>query len=269
MKTKHQSTTLEKDSFLQDDMDEIDLYELYLTLQKRKNIILLTIIVIFLGGIVVSLFIRNPYTYEFQIKSNLDLYAITNPTFLLSRRDLMWKVKNFIRSYEENQKGLSINIKEDKQDPTVVLVTIKTTNKDILPKVIQELKIFLENDPILKELRSLKEWREIQERKEIREFIKNQRKIIDSLENLKNPNLGYDIHNSSLELMKRERLLQILEKIELLEFRYPKFPEKPQNKKAIVLTISFFLGLFLGVFLALFLEYWYKRKASFQNRISG
>lgn len=256
--------------------DEIDLFEIFEKLWKRKKIIFSITILGTLIAALIAFTIPKQYTSESSIvvinidtsKSlNLDgesLYILSKINFpilpILNSKDLVEKVlrknnvnldsEEFIKNHlkiEQDKKDGSLKISVSWYDPNIA----KKLNEDyleelknILNKNLNQFLTQLENNYQKKlELLNLEYKRAQAEKDELKmELVKNQVEKISS---------GYYL----LELFKnnKEGFIKVVNSPS-----YPTAPSKP--KKGLILAIGFVSSLFLSLFVALVVEAWENRR---------
>jgi LPS O-antigen subunit length determinant protein (WzzB/FepE family) len=256
--------------------DEIDLYELWLTLKKRKITVLVSIITFVFLGALYCLFSPNIY----RIDSVVSLPTGLGEKIIISfdvTKDIVDKLNDKLK--ERNIKYLAstlnlpsnvlssvtlINSKKYKNDKNFIQISIESKDKKSLSQVKEAIISYLNKNPYLK----IELDREVHLIKEKIEALKNKlhdqektgNKIKDLILHRKIRTMGFnplDIDKTILNIKLQIKDLQILKNNihgykELASYLSDK-PVKPKRK--LIIAVSFISGLFIGIFLAFFQEW--------------
>jgi uncharacterized protein involved in exopolysaccharide biosynthesis len=254
--------------------DEIDLFELFEKLWKRKKIIFSITLLGTLIATLVAFTIPKQYTSESSIvvvnintspSLSLDegsLYILSQLNFpilpILNSKDLAEKVLKNNNLNIEPEKFIKNNLKNEKlknEKNEVFRISIswynpntaKKLNEDYLielKKVVNQFLTQLENQYQKRlELLNIEYKKAMVEKDELKmELVKNQVEKISSIYYL-------------LELFKnnKEGFIKVVNSPS-----YPTAPSKP--KKGLILAIGFVSSLFLSLFVALVVEAWENRR---------
>ena len=252
--------------------DEIDLYELWLTLRKRWKVIAFTTILFFFTAIVYIFIAKPVYTSSFFVKIpkklndhiEYDKKGILkiSPDFLFTQEEIISLINRFNYNSEDFTFVTASKFRENKE---TVKIEIGTYKPSIIPHISKSLISYLNSNRYVK--------RKIETEKEkLLTFIKESKNKLQEMEKTKKliykelregniKTLGFnplDLDTKVLNIKKEIAELEIrLENLKGFEISVdPAIPEKPYKpKKKLILAVSAVSGLFLGVFLAFFLEW--------------
>jgi len=252
--------------------DEIDLYELWLTLRKRWKVIAFTTILFFFTAIVYIFIAKPVYTSSFFVKIpkklndhiEYDKKGILkiSPDFLFTQEEIISLINRFNYNSEDFTFVTASKFRENKE---TVKIEIGTYKPSIIPHISKSLISYLNSNRYVK--------RKIETEKEkLLTFIKESKNKLQEMEKTKKliykelregniKTLGFnplDLDTKILNIKKEIAELEIrLENLKGFEISVePAIPEKPSKpKKKLILAVSAVSGLFLGVFLAFFLEW--------------
>ena len=259
--------------------DEIDLYELWLTLKKRvKTIVIVTIAFVATSAIYC---ITAPDVYRIETVVSLPQsqsqeqvivsYPITKDIIeklekLIQNKEYR-KLANLLQISQENLKGLKkIEAESYRKDSRFFKLIIESTNKGNLNEIKNGTLKYLNNNEFV--LRKIKENREIIKNKI--NYLKSQllklKKTATKLKALiiktkKAKIVGFnplDIDKSIIDLKMRINDLELIlsSKVhgyEEVSSNLSPNPVKPKRK--LIITVSLISGLFLGIFIAFFQEW--------------
>jgi len=270
--------------------DEIDLYELWLTLKKRKKIILSTTLTFFIISLV-YIFIATPvYKSAFTIKLPkkegsllITQYEIKN---LIDNINYLLKEKNFkeisklLNIKEEDIKKIkNISLKKDRNAKDIATIEIETIDKNLVPNLEKGVYLFLDSNPFLKE--KIKNERLLINKEietlssKISDLYEIRNDILEKIKKNEIKELGFNPQDLDIKIIdlkvKIDRLKTILKEIKGIEISIPAIiPENPYKpKKTLILAVATISGLFLGVFLAFFLEWLENVKRRYQEEKSN
>lgn len=244
--------------------DEIDLYELWLTLKKRRKVVLLTTFLFFFLACIYVLFVSPVYEANFILKQGeissfqIEKY-VDNLSYLLKEE-----------RYKDLSKGLKLDISKVKlikdikasiprRQQEIVQVTLQVFDPSIIPSLENSIVDYISSQPEIVKIISVK-------RKELISTINNLNKQISSLKKLQSLSLEKrDINLDPLKIQMtikeyEDEIVEDKAELALLKPLYlavpaiiPQKPAKP--KKALIISVSLVSGLFLGTFLAFFFEW--------------
>ncbi|WP_457678773.1 Wzz/FepE/Etk N-terminal domain-containing protein [Thermovibrio sp.] len=256
--------------------DEIDLYELYLVLKKRKWVILITVLLFILGALA-YVFVKTPL---YEIKHTYSVYPkLPKPVF----DNLPYQVKSSISvlsdyldnknykaiasllsiSYDDARRIDSFSVDTSRKGAVFSLI-VKSTKPSLLPKLDKALFSYVKERPSIKKVRESYLSTLKAQLKTIEENIGKVKKIVGRVENsLMKGNikvLGFNPVSVETELLKLEaQELSLKEEVKNFSLfnsvstYFPKEPVEPKVK--LILAVSFVSGLFFGIFLAFFFEW--------------
>ncbi|MDQ7031110.1 MAG: Wzz/FepE/Etk N-terminal domain-containing protein [Desulfonauticus sp.] len=257
--------------------DEIDLYELWLTLKKRKWVISITTIIFLLIAFSYLLLAKDIY----KIKFAFEIPKIEKDGTVICLGASTYEIKQGIETissllkegrYDELKKILSI---EDPKNIVSISSDIPRGNKDIIEITVESIN----NQDLLPLQRKIANYlkgipnikKKVELKKEIlTKEIESIKKQVNDIENLKKKLLAKKTLDkneiegiTTLELLIKDlktayftkyNELKNLKPFILIETNVtPKKPYKP--KKKLILAVALVTGLFLGIFLAFFLEW--------------
>jgi len=259
--------------------DEIDLYELWLTIKKRRTLIF-SIVFIFLLLSIIYCFIATPiYRSEFVIQSNIISSFqikkyIDNLSYLLKERRYHELKSKLNISDIEDIKKISASIPRNQKNLVVITIEviepslIKKTEKNILNFInnLDEVKeeIFLKKEELKKIIANLKE--QIKDLENLRENIYQNRNFLSKYNIELNPlEINLAIKDLKNELAQRETQLALLKGATLaVEAIVPQKPAKP--KKNLIIVVTTITAFFFGIFLAFFLEWLEQARRRYQEK---
>jgi capsular polysaccharide biosynthesis protein len=252
--------------------DEIDLYELWLTLKRRYKL-LVSVMFSFILLSIVYLFLAKPvYKTEFIVKlpkgltSPQETRDIIQNLENLRKENRYTELSNLLSISEEDVMEIdSISASEIKKNKNIVKITLNVYDPIIIEKLGISLLEYLNNNRFVKERIRLK--RETlrflinETNKKIKEIESVKDRIVEDLKRGKIRDIGFnpvDMDRSILSLKERvknlENQLKLLRGYEIAV--NPVVPEKPSKpKKTLILAVSLVSGLFLGIFLVFFVEW--------------
>ncbi len=258
--------------------DEIDLYELWITLKKRSKLIVLITLISILG-MLGYIILASP-----RYKTNFLLEVKIVPSFQVKK--ILDNIERLInnKQYSTLLQYLTINdIKAIKNIKTsiprgknnFISVELETSTPDKIRSLEKKLINYLNSIPIIqKEINSRKELLEatisiLQE--EVKNFQYLQKQINHNPNFIANSNLQIDPSQIILAIQRnKERIIQA--QIELkktkavvlaVEGIIPKKPNSPRVK--LLLAVGAISGLFFSIFLAFFLEWLEQARKRFEK----
>ncbi len=243
--------------------DEIDLYELWLVIKKRKAIIFITTFVfIFLAGLYLlitpsvyqsSFILKKGLLSPFQIKKYID-----NLQFLLKegRYDDLEKLLEIHSSKIEKIKSIEASI--PRNEKSMVQVNVEVLDPTLIKPLEKAIVAYISNQPLVQRTLSIK-------KKVLISMIENLKEGIKTLQELQKDSKMTDLEMDPLEIQVtiknyQDQLAGIQSDLALLRPLFlatsavvPTKPSKP--KKKLVLAVAGVSGIFLGIFLAFFSEW--------------
>jgi uncharacterized protein involved in exopolysaccharide biosynthesis len=260
------------------DDDEIDLYELWLILKKRKKLIFYTLGAFLLFAIL-YLAIASPkygssavYSWSnISISSDTLSVAITNLNNALKEENYQLLEKTLKLSPSELKKVVSIEVVNDRRskDKNLLKTSFVVNDKKLIIPLASNLQSALNNLPAVKEaLKIKKETLETQIKtnlEQIKQLEKLKEGLLNKIEKLKDPQLvsavTSQLVNVNQQILDKEASIEYarlqLKNLKGIEIAVPPIvPKKPYSPKAsLIIAIAIVSGIFTGMFLA-FLAEW-------------
>lgn len=249
--------------------DEIDLYELWLTIKKRWKVIALTAFMFFILSGVYIIIAKPVYKSDFTVKKgilspgDIKIYLKRISDLIEQKKyDELAKLLNVDKNVAKDLVNIEVNQnRKEKSSTKIELYTYSTKHLNQLEKAILDYlnknpfvqkEIGLEKEKTLSIINSIDNG--------IKGILKIRVKVIKKLENKLdairfNPaEIDEKIVNLQKQKCELERRLKDLKGFEIkVSISIPYKPYKP--KKALILAVSVVTGLILGIFLAFFLEW--------------
>lgn len=245
--------------------DEIDLYELWLILKKRKYIIFLVTILFFCVALIYIFFSSSPvYQINFSVKSQFATPFILKQQ--IDHLNLLIKEKRtedlkYLPGLSENdlEALITIDAKIPRKAQNILSINVKAKDREALNLYKEAILDFLRESPYIKEQENIKK----EKLKKTIIFLKQEIQNLDKLRSLAITKKALDVNPLEIEkniielknrLIALEVELSTLKPLELIsESPIPKKPVKP--KKKLILAVAIVSGLFSGIFLAFFVEW--------------
>ncbi|MCS7204072.1 MAG: Wzz/FepE/Etk N-terminal domain-containing protein [Leptospiraceae bacterium] len=257
--------------------EEIDLFEIIQTLNKKKKLIGITTLAFFVLGVLIFFVYPKKYKYAFMVQVNPLIMVQVNPLIITSpglnlgiNTDVLMNILKI--KYDSkinprvNELPYKIKLGQLTQGQNHIQITIEVRKKEELDQVINEVRGYLNNYPLIIEKKEiLKNFKE-QSLMELEKSINLGRKITDTLLAGRQQYL-LDLSSGSklnfLDLKSFEFQLKLINEEEFFVFYLPEKPEEPTGlNPLLVIGSSLVAGLFVGIFLALFMEYYEKQKGT-------
>lgn len=254
--------------------DEINLYDYWKVIVKRKRLIIGIFLVVVLASAIISFLMPKIYRGEVVLKLPLASKELTSKELLsVIGKIAAEKVKNILPTTHHLIADVKLNALKDSIDKLQLIIEAK--NKDDISSAITELVAYLNNFSLIN--RAVEEERQklIMQSEEINKVIKGSDELTRTYKKLLESGRLIPVGFNPIELEKRASDLKIekliieqgikrpkgVEMISLLNI--PKNPVKPSIKKNI--AVAGFVSLFAGIFWAFFIEYVEKVKLQSKN----
>jgi capsular polysaccharide biosynthesis protein len=239
--------------------DEINLYDYYKVIVKRKRLIIGLFVIAILASAVISLLMPKIYRGEVVLKlpekQSQSSITITAKELL----SVIGKIdaERILPTTHHLIADVKLTALKDSTDKLQLIIEAK--DKDTLPQAAAEFVTYLNDTPIIKRFVEEERQRLLMQLEEINEVIeKSYKRLIKSGRLIPvgfNPiELEKRASDLKIERLIIEQAIQRLKGVEMLEKPYIlKNPVKPRIKMNIAL--AGITSLFAGIFLAFFMEY--------------
>lgn len=246
--------------------DEINLYDLWKVIAKRKMLIIGLFIVIVGLTAIYSFMMPNIYRGEALILVNLksELINAKEITDSIGSVDKGKRLKMVPKSYS-NVKNIKLDALKNSKDK--IRVTIDAKKIDDIPGALSEVVGYLNNMDIIKTTVSREKSKLIMQSSELSDLIKSSPDLLATYRKLfeagKLSTMGFnpvDVGKRIIDI--KAELLDIDQKISRLNdggieiAAQPYISDKPVSPKILRnVILAGMISLLLGIFLALFIEY--------------
>jgi len=252
--------------------DEINLYDYWKVIVKRKSLIIGLFLVAVLASAIISFLTSKIYRGEVILKlpaKELTSKELTSKE--LTSKELLSiigkidaeKVKNFLPKTHRLITSIKLDALKDSTDKLRLVIEAKNT--DDISSAMTEFVGYLNNFPLIN--RSVEEERQrlLIQSEELSKVIKDSEEFAEIRKKLLREGklilLGFNpveiskrMSDLKIEKLGVEQSLQRPKSVEIIEKPYIlKNPVKPSIKKNIALAGT--ISLFIGIFLAFFMEY--------------
>jgi len=247
--------------------DEINLYDYYKVVAKRKKLIIGLFIVSVILAAVVSYFIM-PKIYRGEVIVRLPAIGAKEFVSIMGRLDEE-RLKGILPETHNLVADIKLNVLRDSANKLQVIIDAKNT--DAIPAAVSELMDHINNNPLIKRHVEQEKERLLKQSSELSKVIENSEKLLKTYESLLiagrlttvgfNPiDLGKRVSDLKIEKLIVEQAINNLKGIEIIRQHISEDPVKPNVKMNIAL--AGIISLFAGIFLAFFVEYISKIKGS-------
>ena len=253
--------------------DEINLYDLWKVIAKRKKLIIGLFIVIVIPTAIVSFRMPDIYRGEacLLVIINSEIIKAKEITDLIGGIDNEKQLRIVPKSYP-SVKHIMFNAIKDSKDK--IIVTIDARKIDDIPRALSEVVAYLNNIDIIKSQVSRDKAIYLKQSEELSDLIKSSPDLLATYNKLfsagKLTTVGFNpvevnkkIIDIKVDLLAVEHQLSRLNNGGVEIATQPYISNKPvsPNRKLIIVAAGIF-SLLLGVFLAIFIEYIGKIKRS-------
>ncbi len=264
--------------------DEIDLYELYLTLKRRKKVLILFT---FLFTAIAALY--TFLTTPIYLSSSIVLFPESNGTQLVSAETTaklvniiteQIKEKNYDKASEltglpvdtvKNLKEISVENPRKRGEDNTFELKIYGTDREKLFKTPGRIVSYLNKNPYIQKTindeKSLKKEEIVEIKNKLPQLIKLAAEIETKIKTSKKINVLFnplDLQIKILEIKNRISNLKFIieNKIHGYKIISSYTTDKPvKPKKTLIIVVGFITGLFTGIFAAFFKEWLESTKA--------
>lgn len=270
---------------MNEQFDEINLYNYYKIIIKRKNIIIFTVLLATVLSFAISYFSPKIYESRSIIRipvihdSRAQVTQTKNQPPIVSSSELKLMVENFKSSYSKNIVSLNItSINDNSEEGPVgdfnLIVQVKD-NPQLAVRVSNEILIYLKDNEFTKnkinEKKTILNNKILNINKTLGEALKIKSNVKSFLENRSSSLLEFnpvEIEAKMNELEDKKTDLEVeLKSLNGFEFVVKPNPsDSPVKPKSLQNTVlGFVFSLFLSIFLVFFVEWLDKNKASYDN----
>ena len=247
--------------------DEINLYDYWKVIVKRKRLIIGLFVIAILASAIISFLMPKIYRGEVILKlptKELTSKELTSKELfsIIGKIDAE-KVKNFLPKTHRLITSIKLDALKDSTDKLRLVIEAKNT--DDISSAMTEFVGYLNNFPLIN--RSVEEERQrlLIQSEELSKVIKDSEEFAEIHKKLLRDGklilLGFNpveiskrMSDLKIEKLGVEQSLQRPKSVEIIEKPYIlKNPVKPSIKKNIALAGT--ISLFIGIFLAFFMEY--------------
>ena len=247
--------------------DEINLYDLWKVIAKRKKLIIGLFIVIVISTAIVSFRMPDIYRGEacLLVIINSEIIKAKEITDLIGRIDNEKQLRIVPKSYP-SVKHIMFNAIKDSKDK--IIVTIDARKIDDIPRALSEVVAYLNNIDIIKSQVSRDKAILLKQLAELSDLIKSSPDLLATYHKLfragKLSTMGFNpvevnkkIIDIKVELLAIEQELARLNNGGVEIATQPYISNKPISSPKSLLNIvaAGIFSLVLGVFLAIFIEY--------------
>jgi capsular polysaccharide biosynthesis protein len=246
--------------------DEINLYDLWKVIAKRKKLIIGLFIVIVGLTAIVSFLMPDIYRGEAGLLVILKSEVITAKeiTDLIGRIDDEKQLRMVPKSYSN---VTHIKLNDIKDSKNIIAVTIDAKKIDDIPKALSEVVGYLNNMDVIKSTVSRDKEMLLKQSAELSDLIKSSPDLLATYHKLfsagKLSTMGFNpidvnksISNIKVELLGVEQQISRLNNGGIEIAAQPYISSRPVSPKILRNVVaSGILSLLLGVFLAIFIEY--------------
>jgi LPS O-antigen subunit length determinant protein (WzzB/FepE family) len=240
--------------------DEINLYDYWKLIVKRKILIIGLFLVAVLASAIISFLTPKIYRGEVVLK----LPAITAKELLsvIGKIDAE-RIKNFLPTTHHLITDIKLNALKDSTDKLQLIIEAKNT--DAIPSAITEFAAYLNNFSLIKRATEEDRQRLLKQSEELSNVIKEANELAQTYKKLLKEGKLIPLNFNPVEIKKKasdmeverfaiEQALKRPKGVEMIENPHIlKNPVKPSIKKNIAL--AGIVSLLIGIFLAFFMEY--------------
>jgi uncharacterized protein involved in exopolysaccharide biosynthesis len=245
--------------------DEINLYDLWKVIAKRKKLIIGLFIVIVVSTAIGSFLMPDIYRGEAGLLVILksDVITAKDITDLIGRIDDEKQLRMVPKSYS-NVKQIKLNAIKDSKN--IIAVTIDAKKIDDIPGALSEVLGYLNNMDVIKSTVSRDKEMLLRRSAELSDLIKSSPDLMSTYHKLFRAgkfSMGFNpidvnrrISDLKVELLGVEQQISRLNKGGIEIAAQPYISSRPVSPKILRnIVASGILSLLLGVFLAVFIEY--------------
>ncbi|BAT72085.1 lipopolysaccharide biosynthesis protein [Thermosulfidibacter takaii ABI70S6] len=256
--------------------DEIDLYELWLILKKRKFVVFcVTLLFVFIAGLYVwfapnvyraDTIVSSPYSVRngviFSLDSTNNLVGYLSKQFEHKAYEKLSRELDLPVKLLVSVKGLE-TVKKRKGSDRYFVLRFDAIDKSVLASLSDAVIKYLNNNEYLKQIIDQEKALLEEEIRDLSLRVKNLEASVDFIkkEIMSGKEVGFnplEIDRTVIDLKRRLKTLQYQLETGISGYRKIAFmvydkPVKP--KRTLIITVALVSGLFLGIFLAFFLEW--------------
>jgi capsular polysaccharide biosynthesis protein len=250
---------------IKESSDEINLYDLWKVIVKRKRLIIGLFLVVVILTTIISFLM--PKIYRGEAVLNVLPYEAMPPKEITDTIGNIDKEKRAIILPKTNSSVTDMKLKVFKDSKDKIGIIIDSKNVDDIPKALSELVDYINNIDVVK--LNVKEEKErlLKRSAELSDIVQSSSDLsITYLKLLKsgkllpmgfNPvDLNKRIADIKLEKLGVEQSIQRLKDGGIGIAAQPYIPSKPvKPKKMLIVALAGAASLFIGIFIAFFMEY--------------
>ncbi|GAB6182838.1 Wzz/FepE/Etk N-terminal domain-containing protein [Thermodesulfovibrio hydrogeniphilus] len=251
--------------------EEIDLYELFKLIVKRKYIIIGLFIFSIVASAILIFLLPKIYRGEVVLKiSNKEVISKERTTKERTTKELISIIGKLDA---ERIRGIlprthpfvsNLTIKEIKESADKIQIAVESKYPDKISEIIEEFVEYINNNPLIKRYFEESKERLLLQSAQLSKIIKEAEGSIDSLKKMLmtgkltivgfNPiELDKKLMELRLEKLGVDQAIKNLKGVEIVETHILKNPVKPKIK--LIIVISAVSAIFLGIMTAFAIEY--------------
>jgi len=239
--------------------DEINLYDYWKVIVKRKRLIIGLFVIAILASAIISFLMPKIYRGEVILKLSAKELTTKELLSVIGKID----AERILPTTHHLVSNVKLNTLKDSTDKLRLVIEAKNT--DALSQAAAEFVAYLNGIPLIKRFVEEERKRLLMQSEEIDKVIKGSDGLTRTYKKLLESGRLIPVGFNPIELEKRvsdlkiERLvieqgIKRLKGVEMISsLNIPKNPVKPRIKKNIALAST--ISLFVGIFIAFFMEY--------------
>lgn len=241
--------------------DEINLYDYWKVIVKRKSIIIGLFLVAVLSSAIISFLMPKIYRGEVVLKLSAKELTAKELLGIIGKIDSE-KIKSILPKTHHSVTDIKLNALKDSADKLNVVIDAKRAND--IPDAASELIEYMNNNQLIKRYVEQERERLLGQSEDLSKTIESSRELIKTYEMLLKSGRLIFVGFNPIEINKRasdlkiekiivEQAIKNLKSVEIVTQYISNKPVKPKIKQNIALAGT--ISLFAGIFLAFFMEY--------------